>query len=96
MLKQLKMKSFPQEIKIGDEFITKSPADAHGKYVLEIVSIKKSKNNNPDDDQLEYSVTDMKYSKSGSAKFSTRRGCFGRRWWFNDYCLKLKRNLVRP
>jgi hypothetical protein len=87
--------SIKREIEIGDEFVTKSPANAHGKYVLEIVSIEKSENDNPEDDRIEYSETDMKYSKSGSAKFSTRRG-FGRRWWFNDYCLKLKRNLVRP
>jgi hypothetical protein len=77
------------KIKPGDEFITKSSNNAYGGYVLTVVSIVKNKNKN-DDDQINFFTSDMHYSKSGSAKFSTKQRS-AKRWWFNDYCQKINR-----
>ena len=83
------MKSFPSETKVGDEFITKNKDDAHGGYVLTIISVKKDKNLLADS-IVKFSTVDMHRTKSGNAKFKSSESD-ARLWWFNEFCTKVKR-----
>jgi len=85
------LKKYTLEINMGDEFITLSPEDADGGYILKIEEIQPSKSN-PLDDLISYSVRHSFKDAEGVIKHKKILKK-ARRWWLRDHCVKITREI---